>query len=124
MPQYINILVDLDEETGVAVITINRADKLNALNRALLEELDAALNSIAGEEQVRALLITGAGPKAFVAGADIGELAALGTREEAADFARFGQGVFSKIEKLTIPVVMAINGYALGGGCELVLCGD
>jgi enoyl-CoA hydratase len=73
---------------------------------------------------MRALVITGAGNKAFVAGADIGEIAALEGHEDAADFARFGQIIFSKVEKLTVPVVMAINGYALGGGCELAMCGD
>jgi enoyl-CoA hydratase len=116
MTEYVNLLLDIDEERGVAVLTINRADKLNALNRALLEELDAALDEIAENQGIRALVITGAGSKAFVAGADIGE--------EASDFSRFGQAVFNKIERLTIPVIMAINGYALGGGCELALCGD
>ncbi len=124
MDQYENILVDVDEENGVAVLTINRADKLNALNGALLEELGSALDAIASDSRVRALVVTGAGMKAFVAGADIGEIAAIQTREDGAEFSRFGQGIFSKIEQLTTPVVMAINGYALGGGCELALCGD
>ncbi|MDQ6693092.1 MAG: enoyl-CoA hydratase-related protein [Chloroflexota bacterium] len=105
-------------------MTINRADKLNALNRELLQELDAALDEISASKDTRALVITGAGGKAFVAGADIGEIAALDGLDEAVDFSRFGQEVFSKLERLTIPVVVAINGYALGGGCELALCGD
>jgi enoyl-CoA hydratase len=124
MPEFTNILLDVDREGGVALLTINRADKLNALNRAILEELDAALDVIAQDEGIRALVITGAGTKAFVAGADIAEIAALEDREAALEFSRFGQKVFSKIERLTIPVIMAINGYALGGGCELTLCGD
>ena len=73
---------------------------------------------------IRALIITGAGSKAFVAGADIAEIAAIEGQEAGRDFSRFGQSVFTKIERLTIPVIMAINGYALGGGCELALCGD
>jgi enoyl-CoA hydratase len=124
MAQYINLLVDIDRENHVALITINRADKLNALNRALLTELDAALDEVANDGSVRALVITGAGAKAFVAGADIAEIAALEGEDNAREFARFGQRVFSKIERLTVPVIMAINGYALGGGCELALSGD
>src|SRR5437588_9608243 len=116
MPDYLNLLLDIDAERGVAVLTFNRADKLNALNRAILEELDAALDEIAGNQDIRALVITGAGSKAFVAGADIAEIAAIEGQEMGADFARFGQTVFTKIERLTIPVIMAINGYALGGG--------
>lgn len=124
MADYLNLLLDVDSERGVAVLTINRADKLNALNHALLEELDAALDEVAGNAGIRALVITGAGSKAFVAGADIAEIAALENQDAGRDFSRFGQAVFTKIERLTIPVIMAINGYALGGGCELALCGD
>ena len=124
MNQYVNILVELDEESGVALITVNRADKLNALNHALLEELDAALDELAGSGLLRALIVTGAGDKAFVAGADIAEIASLDGRKAAVEFARFGQRVFSKLERLPVPVIMAINGYALGGGCELAMCGD
>jgi len=124
MAEYINLLLEVDEEHHVALLTINRADKLNALNHALLTELDQALDEIAGNSHVRALVITGAGNKAFVAGADIGEIAALDGQEAGIEFARFGQQIFSRIERLPIPVIMAINGYALGGGCELALCGD
>ncbi|MEO8286799.1 MAG: enoyl-CoA hydratase-related protein [Chloroflexota bacterium] len=124
MADYLNLLLDIDAERGVAVLTINRADKLNALNRPLLEELEAALDEIASTDTVRALVITGAGGKAFVAGADIGEIAALDGPEEGREFARFGQEIFTRIERMTIPVIMAINGYALGAGCELALCGD
>ncbi len=124
MKQYENILVDLDPQNHLALITINRADKLNALNRALLEELDDALDELAANDAVRVLVITGAGTKAFVAGADIGEIASLEGPQAAIEFARFGQRVCSKLERMTIPVIMAINGYALGGGCELAMCGD
>lgn len=124
MNEYSNLLLEVDEETGVALLTINRADKLNALNRALLTELSQALDEVASIEAVRAMVVTGAGGKAFVAGADISEIAALDDDEAGVDFARFGQEVFLKIERMTIPVIMAINGYALGGGCELALCGD
>jgi enoyl-CoA hydratase len=121
---YENILLDVDADSRVAVITINRADKLNALSRALLKELSAALDRVASDEGVRALVITGAGNKAFAAGADIAAIAALDGHEDGEEFARFGQSVFSKVEQLTVPVIMAINGYALGGGCELAMCGD
>ncbi len=124
MIEYSNLLLEVDEESGVALLTINRADKLNALNKTLLDELALALDEVAGNERVRAMVITGAGSKAFVAGADIAEIAALDDEELGEEFARSGQSVFSKIERLTIPVIMAINGYALGGGCELALCGD
>lgn len=124
MSDYVNLLVEVDESRGVALITINRADKLNALNHFLLNELDAALDEVANHSRVWALVITGAGNKAFVAGADIGELAALEGKSDGIEFARFGQRIFARIERLPIPVIMAINGYALGGGCELALTGD
>jgi enoyl-CoA hydratase len=124
MPHYSNLLLEIDGESGVAVLTVNRADKLNALNRALLEELSDAIDEVDGDTAARVLVVTGAGAKAFVAGADIGEIAALDSDEAGQDFARFGQDVFQKLEHLRIPVIMAINGYALGGGCELALCGD
>lgn len=124
MADYSNLLIEVDEINKVALITINRADKLNALNRTLLSELDLALDEVSNNSDIRALVITGAGTKAFVAGADIGEIAALEGYEAGVEFARFGQRVFAKIERLLIPVIMAINGYALGGGCELALSGD
>src|SRR5207253_9743690 len=99
MAQYTNILLDLNEENGVAVLTINRADKLNALNRALLEELDSALDYVAGEERIRALVITGAGTKAFVAGADISEIAALQGQDDGRDCSAYGPSVLNKIER-------------------------
>jgi enoyl-CoA hydratase len=124
MPAYDNILLEMDVERAVALITINRADKLNALSRPLLEDLSAAIDEIAADERIRAVIVTGAGSKAFVAGADITEIAALEGPESGMEYARFGQGVMRKLEQLPKPVIMAINGYALGGGCELAMCGD
>jgi enoyl-CoA hydratase len=124
MAEYLNLLLEMDEARGVGVLTINRPDKRNALNHALLEEMSAALDEVAANERMHALIVTGAGNKAFVAGADIGEVAALEGAEDGYDFSRYGQDVFGKIERLPMPVIMAINGYALGGGLELAMCGD
>jgi enoyl-CoA hydratase len=107
-------------EEGIGVITLNRPDKLNALNRTLLEELGTLLDSIEKREEIKALVVTGSGDKAFAAGADIGELKDLdpmGGRETA----QFGQGLCSRLENSKIPVVGAVNGFALGGGCELAM---
>lgn len=103
---------------GIRTITINRPEKLNALNVATISELDAAVSEIEADDGVAAVVITGAGDKAFVAGADISELATLGP-VEAKEFAIRGQEVFRRLERLGKPVVAAVNGYALGGGCEL-----
>jgi enoyl-CoA hydratase len=124
MPNYENILLEVDTERAVALITINRADKLNALSRPLLADLGAAVDEVAADDRARALIVTGAGSKAFVAGADIAEIAALDGAEMGEQYSRFGQEVMRKLELLPKPVIMAINGYALGGGCELALCGD
>ncbi len=110
----------LENREGVLWVTINRPDKLNALNRRTITELDHAVGEAAGDEAVKALVLTGAGDKAFVAGADIAELNTLGP-EEAKEFALRGQAVFTCLERLTKPVVAAVNGYALGGGCELAM---
>jgi enoyl-CoA hydratase len=101
-------------------ITINRPSKLNALNHATVAELDDAVSAAASDADVAALVITGAGDRAFVAGADISELNTLGPGA-AKEFALRGQAVFSRIERLTKPVVAAVNGFALGGGCELAM---
>lgn len=119
MSTYENILIG--SKDGVVRITINRAEKLNALNRATLTELEAAI--LALDPEVRVLVITGAGDKAFVAGADISEMADL-TAEQGASFARLGHEVFARLESLEFPVIAAVNGYALGGGCELALAAD
>ncbi|MBI2845034.1 MAG: enoyl-CoA hydratase/isomerase family protein [Chloroflexi bacterium] len=119
---YENILVDIEE--GVATITINRPQVLNALSQATIEELTAALGDLGGDDTVRAIIISGAGERAFSAGADIKELAAIPTRKEAEAMARRGQSLTIRIEELPKPVIAAINGIAVGGGCELALACD
>jgi len=119
---YENIL--LEREGAVAILTINRPQVLNALNAATLRELDCALDEVAADDGVRALVITGAGEKAFVAGADINELRAMRSGADAVRFAQRGQALLFKLERLEKPVIMAINGFALGGGCEMAMAGD
>jgi len=104
----------------VAVVTLNRPKVLNALNATLLGELDAALDALGGDDAVRSVIVTGAGEKAFAAGADIQELANLSGVEGQA-LAERGQRIFGKLETLGKPVIAAINGFALGGGCELAM---
>ena len=111
----------IEDRNGVRVVTINRPDKLNALNRAVLDELHAAFAHIASDSSVRAVVLRGAGGKAFVAGADIAELAALNP-VQARDFSRLGQQMMLSIERLGKPVIAMIGGYALGGGMELAMC--
>lgn len=115
--------VTLERQGPIALLTINRPQVLNALNEETLRELEAALDEIAADREIRVVIITGAGEKAFVAGADIAFMQNL-TPLEAKRFARLGQTVFSKIENLPQPVIAAINGYALGGGCELAMACD
>ncbi len=112
------LLYSTDE--NIATITINRPDKLNSLNGALLDELEMLVDTIKADPSVKVVIITGAGEKSFVAGADISELARLSV-SEAKTFALKGQRIFSKIEDLGKPVIAAVNGFALGGGCELAL---
>ena len=107
----------LDLRDGVAVLTVNRPDKLNALNDQVIGELGQAAAALADDPAVRGVILTGAGTKAFVAGADISELAAQGPAEGKARSLR-GQAVFRRFEALRKPVVAAINGFCLGGGCE------
>jgi enoyl-CoA hydratase len=113
-----NLLVDRDG--AVAVVTINRPKVLNALNSHTIRELRSAIEELGRDNDVRAIVLTGAGEKAFVAGADINELAAL-SPVEGKEHGRTGQAVFDLIENLGKPVVAAINGFALGGGCELAM---
>ena len=115
---YENLLIERDG--GVLVITINRPDKLNALNSATVSELDRAMADARADEGVRAIVLTGAGEKSFVAGADINELA-VQSPVSGREHARSGQAVFDRIESLGKPVVAAVNGFALGGGCELAM---
>lgn len=113
----------LYEQTGaVGVITINREKALNALNSVVLEELDQTLDAV-NLEEVRCLILTGAGSKSFVAGADIGEMSNL-TKAEGEAFGKKGNDVFRKLETFPIPVIAAINGFALGGGCEIAMSCD
>ena len=112
--------LDLSGTDAVRVLTITRPEKLNALNRATLAALHARLDALAGDPSLRVLIITGAGPKAFIAGADISEFEGL-TADAATRYARQGQAVLDRLESLPVPTIAAINGYALGGGCELAL---
>jgi len=115
---YQNLLLEITD--GVATLTINRPEKLNALNAATLDELEHAFQHCQGSESVRALILTGAGEKAFVAGADIRELARM-TPLSAKDLAYRGQQVLARVEHMGKPTVAMINGFALGGGLELAL---
>ena len=113
----------LYEEKGqVGIITINREKALNALNSTVLEELDATLDAV-NLDETRCLILTGAGQKSFVAGADIGEMSTL-TKAEGEAFGKKGNDVFRKLETFPIPVIAAINGFALGGGCEIAMSCD
>lgn len=113
----------LEKEENLAIITINRPKALNALNQDVLQELSAAVDQVEQDEQVKAVIITGAGEKAFVAGADIAFMENLSPME-GKDFGLLGQQLFIRIEQLEKPVIAAVNGFALGGGCELALACD
>ncbi|HYC30626.1 MAG TPA: enoyl-CoA hydratase-related protein, partial [Chitinophagaceae bacterium] len=115
---YQTLLTSL--ENNILTITINRPDKLNALNRAVMQELSDVMDEVSENNEIRSVIITGSGPKSFVAGADIGEFVGLNAAE-GMELARKGQAVFFKIENSAKPVVAAVNGFALGGGCELAL---
>jgi enoyl-CoA hydratase len=109
---------------GVALVTLNRPSVLNALNSTMLTELAAAFTALDGDASVRAIILTGTGEKAFAAGADIAELNALPNGVEGAHQARKGQALTLVLERLRKPVIVAVNGFALGGGCELAMSGD
>ena len=114
--------VTYETEGHVGLITINRPKALNALNSQVLEELDATFKSVDLSE-IRCLILTGAGEKSFVAGADIGEMSTL-TKAEGEAFGKKGNDVFRMIETFPIPVIAAVNGFALGGGCEISMSCD
>ncbi len=115
-------LITYDANENVGIITINRPKALNALNSSVLKELDEILNNVDLNE-IRALIVTGSGEKSFVAGADISEMSSL-SKKEGEEFGKYGNDVFRKIETFPIPVIAAINGFALGGGCELAMSCD
>jgi len=110
-------------EKGIATLTFNRPEAMNALNMALIAELSGLLDDIARDESIRVLILTGAGDKAFVAGADINELAQCDPLK-GKHFSTIGQAAISKLQHLSIPVIAAVNGYALGGGSEIALACD
>jgi enoyl-CoA hydratase len=109
-----------EEKESIAYITVNRPKVLNALNRRTFEDLKTAFETARADASVRGVILTGAGDKAFIAGADIGELATT-TAVEAEDGSRFGQEVLNLIENMGKPVIAAVNGFALGGGCETAM---
>lgn len=111
-----------EQKGAVGIITINREKALNALNSVVLEEIDQTLDAV-NQDEVRCLILTGAGQKSFVAGADIGEMSTL-TKAEGEAFGKKGNDVFRKLETFPIPVIAAINGFALGGGCEISMSCD
>ena len=115
---YQTLLIIL--ENGILTVVINRVEKLNALNKEVLEELNKVLDEIERDPAVRSVIITGAGSKAFVAGADITEFSGL-SKEDAMAMAKRGQDTFFRIENSAKPIVAAVNGFALGGGCELAM---
>lgn len=107
-------------ESGILTVTLNRPDKLNALNRSVFDDLFLLMDQVASDPNIRGVILTGAGPKAFVAGADISEFTSLG-KEEAMALAKRGQDCFFRIERSSKPILAAVNGFALGGGCELAM---
>ena len=111
-----------EQKGNVGIITISREKALNALNSTVLEELDATFDAI-NLDEVRCVILTGAGQKSFVAGADIGEMSSL-TKAEGEAFGKKGNDVFRKLETFPIPVIAAVNGFALGGGCEISMSCD
>ena len=121
MGEYTNLLYE--KENGIGIITINRPKALNALNAATVNELDDLLDAVAKDQEVKTVIVTGGGEKSFVAGADIAEMQSLGAVEGRA-WGKLGQAVFTKLENLPQPVIAAVNGFALGGGCELAMACD
>ena len=114
--------VNCELKDNVAIVTINRPEALNALNSQVLDDLDATFDAI-DTNVVRAVVLTGAGEKSFVAGADIGEMSTL-TKAEGEAFGKKGNDIFRKIEQFPVPVIAAVNGFALGGGCEISMSCD
>ena len=113
----------LEKKGNVAIATIDRPKALNALNSEVLNDLNTLVDEVNADEEIRVLILTGSGEKSFVAGADIGEMSNL-TKAEGEAFGKKGNDVFRRIETLPIPAIAAVNGYALGGGCELAMSCD
>ncbi len=122
MPDYEHVSVERDD--AVAIVTLNRPQVLNALNVAMIAELAGVFADLDADDGVRAVVLTGAGERAFAAGADIGELRRLENAVDGAALARRGQALTAQIERMRKPVIVAVNGFALGGGCELAMAGD
>lgn len=120
MSEYLETVQLEEDKSGISVVTVNRPGQLNAINRQLFRELDDLLDRFSKQEVTRGVILTGAGEKAFVAGADIKELEGL-DETAARELSLEGQRVFRKLEQLPIPVIAAVNGYALGGGLELAM---
>lgn len=115
---YQTLLTSL--ENNIFTITINRSDKLNAINKQVMTDISAVMDEVNADDEIRSVIFTGAGTKAFVAGADISEFTSMNSHEGMA-LAKFGQDTFFKIENCKKPVIAAVNGFALGGGCELAM---
>jgi enoyl-CoA hydratase len=116
--------IALERTEAVATVRLNRPNVLNALNLQMLDELSGAFAELDADETVRAVILTGTGPKAFAAGADISELNALPSARAAEAQARKGQALTRALERMHVPVIAAVNGFALGGGCELAMACD
>lgn len=121
MATYNNLLIN--EEDGIALVTLNRPKALNALNDELMTEIGIAIDELEAKDSVQVIIITGAGEKSFVAGADIKEMKDLNI-DQGKRWAAKGEGTFLKIEQCEKPVIAAINGFALGGGCEIAMACD
>ena len=119
--EYKNIIFQIEDQ--VATITFNRPEVLNALNEASLKEFSHAIDNVAADEDIRVLILTGAGDKSFVAGADIKEFLKFNALK-AKMFSEMGHSIVNKLQELSIPVIGAVNGFALGGGCEVVIACD
>ena len=118
MRSFETLLTDLTD--GILLVTINREDKLNALNKTVLKELNEAIDELYSNAAIKGLILTGKGPKAFVAGADITEFGGL-NEESGKALAQYGHDTFFRLERSPKPVIAAVNGFALGGGCELAM---
>lgn len=121
MSEYQNLL--LEKDNGIGIITLNRPKALNALNAATIYEMDELLDIIAKDDSIQVVIVTGSGEKAFVAGADITEMKSM-SAIEGRNWGKLAQAVFNKLENLPQPVIAAVNGFALGGGCELAMACD